>query len=167
MRGATRSYSTTKRICCHFNPRTPCGVRRDLYNQKWDKLIISIHAPHAGCDDIYLPQIRRQRDFNPRTPCGVRRGNTCFCSPMLDFNPRTPCGVRRVIFVTKLKSVGNFNPRTPCGVRRLHLSMSWIAAKFQSTHPMRGATFFAAIFTLNWIGFQSTHPMRGATLQLG
>ena len=33
-----------------------------------------------------------------------------------------------------------FNPRTPCGVRQVKLKISTYASKFQSTHPLRGAT---------------------------
>ena len=36
--------------------------------------------------------------------------------------------------------------------------------KFQSTHPMRGATSLIGMMTVNKRLFQSTHPMRGATL---
>ena len=34
----------------------------------------------------------------------------------------------------------NFNPRTPCGVRRLWMRRVRRACKFQSTHPVWGAT---------------------------
>ena len=54
-----------------FNPRTPCGVRR---NPKGNST--------AG---IY---------FNPRTPCGVRPERQLHAEGGMDFNPRTPCGVR-------------------------------------------------------------------------
>ena len=36
--------------------------------------VISIHAPHAGCDDEHDSIFERYADFNPRTPCGVRHG---------------------------------------------------------------------------------------------
>ena len=34
----------------------------------------------------------------------------------------------------------NFNPRTPCGVRRIFCRKIWPARRFQSTHPVWGAT---------------------------
>ena len=37
---------------------------------------ISIHAPHAGCDDYGFDIYYTLLDFNPRTPCGVRRDDT-------------------------------------------------------------------------------------------
>jgi len=35
-----------------FNPRTPCGVRLISGDHPLKAFIISIHAPHAGCDFI-------------------------------------------------------------------------------------------------------------------
>ena len=82
-------------IAVHFNPRTPCGVRRTdgstttpptsfqsthpLRGATSSQFIlkyypgISIHAPLAGCDGLYSAGRDVHRDFNPRTPCGVRR----------------------------------------------------------------------------------------------
>ena len=79
----------------------------------------------------------------------------------------------------------NFNPRTPCGVRLPHCFHAGLQRKFQSTHPMRGATGMDPQRTAameisihaphagcdRWstsaapqaTSFQSTHPMRGAT----
>ena len=34
----------------HFNPRTPCGVRRNQCANDFDSRCISIHAPRVGCD---------------------------------------------------------------------------------------------------------------------
>ena len=78
----------------HFNPRTPCGVRRTGATimsgctsfQSTHPLrgatknpsacahrrAISIHAPLAGCDGKVRRGLFTGSDFNPRTPCGVR-----------------------------------------------------------------------------------------------
>ena len=80
-----------------FNPRTPCGVRPALSKINCSVFSISIHAPHAGCDQQYqqLPALCRF-DFNPRTPCGARPAeNAHLLKRYTHFNPRTPCGVRR------------------------------------------------------------------------
>ena len=82
------------------------------------QLIISIHAPLAGCDRCGARFARRSSYFNPRTPCGVRRVCCCcFCC----FLPY-------------------FNPRTPCGVRLYWRRIQRLPPLFQSTHPLRGAT---------------------------
>ena len=161
LRGATLSTTIRKTSLSHFNPRTPCGVRR-LY-------------PHADCAG---------RDFNPRTPCGVRpqarkwynwliefqsthplRGATGITHKsgehIKHFNPRTPCGVRHNSGSRPARR-GNFNPRTPCGVRLQPCFCIFKLFAFQSTHPLRGATPFVWI-KLHFNRFQSTHPLRGAT----
>ena len=125
----------------YFNPRTPCGVR-------------------PGCRAWQAPG---HQNFNPRTPCGVRPGRDAsnllhrgisihaprvgcdvgFTSNKLcnlDFNPRTPCGVRRYPNRAVHQVIRDFNPRTPCGVRHNHGKLFTVATKFQSTHPVWGAT---------------------------
>ena len=57
--------------------------------------------------------------FNPRTPCGVRQPASDGCVHARYFNPRTPCGVR---------------PSTASSAGK-----RWLL--FQSTHPVRGATY--------------------------
>ena len=43
--------------------------------------------------------------------------------------------------ITKIRRVkSNFNPRTPCGVRPMISLWLSLRVKFQSTHPLRGAT---------------------------
>ena len=56
-----------------------------------------------------------------------------------------------------------FNPRTPCGVRRRWETTKKAKSKFQSTHPLRGATIQRNLVSLVFWQFQSTHPLRGAT----
>ena len=171
----------------YFNPRTPCGVRpyvRGLVDQD----SISIHAPLAGCDvECGLRLIgysqfqsthplrgatreallvaRWKRYFNPRTPCGVRPYLDLLSTVVVAISihaplagcdrPRSPIGFTPTYF----------NPRTPCGVRLRSGAALATAAGFQSTHPLRGATFTNKMPKL-MILFQSTHPLRGATTTL-
>ena len=102
---------------------------------------ISIHAPLAGCDPGQYHDSPREGNFNPRTPCGVR-------------HKEDADGATNVYF----------NPRTPCGVRPPKLIVRTVVVRFQSTHPLRGATAPNNAVTL-WDIFQSTHPLRGATGQ--
>ena len=125
---------------------------------------ISIHAPRVGCDppkSSGLP--RRNSNFNPRTPCGVRPSigpRICTVSVFQSthpvwgatagsiqsimahghFNPRTPCGVRPEQSPGQRGGQHNFNPRTPCGVRRHRHPGRCGFCRFQSTHPVWGAT---------------------------
>ena len=60
------------RIPKYFNPRTPRGVRPEIFNAILVSISISIHAPREGCD-LYMPvPMICLLDFNPRTPRGVR-----------------------------------------------------------------------------------------------
>ena len=55
-----------------------------------------------------------------------------------------------------------FNPRAPCGARLMVFCRQIVDKEFQSTRPMRGATF--SMMQIRSAGmFQSTRPMRGAT----
>ena len=56
----------------YFNPRTPCGVRQDTFNEFFKWVFISIHALHAECDINDCNERRLKLNFTPRTPCGVR-----------------------------------------------------------------------------------------------
>ena len=97
LRGATCCWCGKKQEAHHFNPRTPCGVRPLLPRQSTDfslfqsthplrgatmrfvndyrRVLISIHAPLAGCDDVIHHVRAGNLHFNPRTPCGVRQQN--------------------------------------------------------------------------------------------
>ena len=54
MRGATKFEVVSYRAIYNFNPRTPCGVRHEAIQLQKEYAAISIHAPHAGCDGIYI-----------------------------------------------------------------------------------------------------------------
>ena len=163
MRGATRQHVNQFNRDRHFNPRSPCGERRKTVGNSYHyqnfnprspcgerlgvvgvfsslsifqstlpmrgatlvnalrflKPEISIHAPHAGSDGIFRPVKDIKWDFNPRSPCGERLES---CDP--------GGGVH-----------GNFNPRSPCGERHVILAPWDLLPPFQSTLPMRGATW--------------------------
>ena len=125
-----------------FNPRTPCGVRPTGWNFRIRKHFISIHAPRAGCD-----RQEQRRDF---------------CRYISIHAPRAGCDITVVVF---LRDGNHFNPRTPCGVRHAAKLPQYQPNRFQSTHPVRGATVL-------WLqdnsmkAFQSTHPVRGATMKM-
>ena len=84
--------------------------------------IISIHAPLAGCDRASRTRWAFSTNFNPRTPCGVRPDKS----------------------EDDTEDFRHFNPRTPCGVRREKILIFAGGGKFQSTHPLRGATFITS-----------------------
>ena len=146
----------------HFNPRTPCGVRRGeqpvqqtAYQfqsthpvwgathrfEDWGRAqFISIHAPRVGCDLDNWYFVGGADDFNPRTPCGVRPcSNTIlvFLSFISIHAPRVGCDRPEQ---EQEETMTDFNPRTPCGVRLCLTLQVGRPLTFQSTHPVWGAT---------------------------
>ena len=156
-RRAERKWSQTD-----FNPRAPCGARQtvdrelliaylfqstrpmrgatDRRPRTADRVSISIHAPHAGRDNLRMRSTVPNQHFNPRAPCGARR-NSCILSKISHhFNPRAPCGARRTPISSIRRRESDFNPRAPCGARHHERPGARRTATFQSTRPMRGAT---------------------------
>ena len=168
----------------HFNPRTPCGVRRDTSEGYMLIDLISIHAPLAGCDVSALRFPVSRRHFNPRTPCGVRR---CSKSDLSDqnkyFNPRTPCGVRPDASAAGTSGTISIHaPLAGCDWdaeadrQRVEISIHaplagcdyWeqplFILLFISIHaPLAGCDCTCKRWRSNLRRFQSTHPLRGAT----
>ena len=103
---------------------------------------ISIHAPRAGSDWGSLGEGSVSSNFNPRSPCGERLLICVVIAIMIyHFNPRSPCGERPSAPTSRRGRVRDFNPRSPCGERPPFVWLSATIKKFQSTLPVRGATF--------------------------
>ena len=136
LRGATLN-SASKGAILQFQSTHPLRGATAFISPLLAFFIISIHAPLAGCDQS-LRRLRPQaRNFNPRTPCGVRPVPYMETPPPLNFNPRTPCGVRQALRTDKI-----------------------LTLRFQSTHPLRGAT--ESIFMAVPGSFISIHaPLAG------
>ena len=62
---------------------------------------ISIHAPHAGSDQVLNFHLSHLLNFNPRSPCGERLDYAAkILNPSDNFNPRSPCGERLLILTS-------------------------------------------------------------------
>ena len=123
----------------HFNPRAPCGARPSIVRSCFATVPISIHAPRVGrdsrrfpgkvwlCISIHAPRVGRDSFSFPRR---VQRRN---------FNPRAPCGARQT---GPLPGAGHpisiHAPRV--GRDRREDEDKRLAAQFQSTRPVWGAT---------------------------
>ena len=103
---------------------------------------ISIHAPRAGCD------ITHQRP----------------APPWVQFQSTHPVrGATRRRLRALLRSTHNFNPRTPCGVRPATASCCGFGRIISIHAPRAGCDNLRYIVIFRAIRFQSTHPVRGAT----
>ena len=123
---------------------------------------ISIHAPLAGCDPCTWWQAARTTYFNPRTPCGVRPECALIENLYLGISIHAPLAGCDYTSPLACRSHPHFNPRTPCGVRPADVTARDEQIAFQSTHPLRGATWRLRTWQ-RLQKFQSTHPLRGAT----
>ena len=128
-------------LLTHFNPRSPCGERRSsLWHSRMRKLI-SIHAPRAGSDQHFLAVIPRRADISIHAP----RAGSDNLAAVYDFGKPTisihaPRAGSDATLAQDAINRHDFNPRSPCGERRAPASISRMAASFQSTLPVRGAT---------------------------
>ena len=132
---------TAMRIRERFNPRAPCGARREVEEDK--KLV---------------------ERFQPTRPLrGATRPDSSATECQNNFNPRAPCGARLGDLTADLaRAVEHFNPRAPCGARRASFSRQLRACPFQPTRPLRGATL-KELELKRRKKFQPTRPLRGAT----
>ena len=140
--GARLEAQVARRPHVYFNPRAPCGARRCCAVQQAVRLAISIHAPLAGRDSNQSAQCLASVYFNPRAPCGARP----WCPGKEDdvernFNPRAPCGARpNAAGESRLKT--EISIHAPLAGRdRGTDGVSGNLDRFQSTRPLRGATF--------------------------
>ena len=144
-----------------FQSTHPLRGATDTGSAYEHRILISIHAPLAGCDSAH-PSQGRQSEISIHAPlagCDTRvkstRSSSLFQSthPLrgathipIQVNgeigisihaPLAGCDSLRLVF---LPGSDYFNPRTPCGVRRDDKFVCRLFVRFQSTHPLRGAT---------------------------
>ena len=119
------SRRSTTRSRSHFNPRTPYGVRLLGTDPDAEALEFQSTHPIRGATACAGRKYRRGGHFNPRTPYGVRP------------HTGTPCAVFRLISIHA--------PHTGCDAQGTGDGV--VVTKFQSTHPIRGATANLTILT--------------------
>ena len=118
LRDATSSSTSKAHLARYFNPRTPYGMRlhRSFLREQAEQ--ISIHAPLTGCD-IYNISILYIIEISIHAPL-------------------TGCDHNNVA----LKSCGIISIHAPLtGCDRLFIILYSLLLIFQSTHPLRDATF--------------------------
>ena len=124
----------------HFNPRSPCGERRQAVGRRdgvWD---ISIRAPLAGSDG-------RAQHREPNRRISIR-------APLAGSDLASPCGGRLKV---------HFNPRSPCGERQHVLSHGTVNAVISIRAPLAGSDVVNVNSADIAAIFQSALPLRGAT----
>ena len=127
--------------CKYFNPRAPCGARRQELIHRAVCLYISIHAPLAG-RDAPASQSTSAARISIHAPLAGRDCNSWNqLFSKLDFNPRAPCGARLNAVYMGWLFFCHFNPRAPCGAR-LGESAGNLKLSYISIHaPLAGRDF--------------------------
>ena len=146
-----------------FNPRAPCGVRhKNDGNWRGEQRFQSTH-PVRGATWQERARSTSRHNFNPRTPCGVRRWIRLLLPGTTNFNPRAPCGARldRPVIFGIRRPISIHAPRVGRD-SLIQAPLCVVLRRFQSTHPVRGATMDKAAAAGN-NEFQSTRPVWGAT----
>ena len=162
LRGATAFPASRSFPGTDFNPRTPCGVRlrllglgpeikrfqstHPLRGATWSRascartMKISIHAPLAGCDHLrrFCLKLHRISIHAPLAGCDAARYRRFRGRWISIHAPLAGCDVTTMPNDDRMS---DFNPRTPCGVRQCKVFFVEDSKLFQSTHPLRGATF--------------------------
>ncbi len=151
-----------ERSMIYFDPRSPCGERREITADEFIQALfrstlplrgatfnlvvsaqifgISIHAPLAGSDLAF----DRQRPAIPISIHAPLAGSDLGWSVLADhqsnFDPRSPCGERHHSPASSGFDCRDFDPRSPCGERLIEILTSRSSTIFRSTLPLRGAT---------------------------
>ena len=103
---------------------------------------ISIHAPRAGRDPKKPCRLKKSALFQSTRPVrGATRGRGYSSFRRTYFNPRAPCGARPLTWLHPSTLTLHFNPRAPCGARLYGETTVQLLLAFQSTRPVRGATY--------------------------
>ena len=139
--GATRSNPSTASYAVLFQSTHPVWGATRGNSHDYYSFVISIHAPRVGCDYYICVIGPGSCHFNPRTPCGVRRGAMAArLTDIKKFQSTHPVWGATNLDAWEPCDECNFNPRTPCGVRLCLNVSTAISTVFQSTHPVWGAT---------------------------
>ena len=163
VRGATRPQRPRKALCPNFNPRAPCGARRDRRCGDHARADISIHAPRVGRDVQILGRVVELRAFQSTRPVWGATDIKCARLMVLPISIHAPrvgrdhyCATAREYYAISIHAprVGrdalhgaclartspHFNPRAPCGARHRERITALFNRAFQSTRPVWGAT---------------------------
>ena len=151
--GCDKSANKTGTRLWLFQSTHPLRDATVCFIQAHAMLKISIHAPLTGCDVKNLGfKPKSSNNFNPRTPYGMRHWYFHYSLSPFYFNPRTPYGMRLTSsFSIKLDktyyTISIHAPLTGCDLRFMLLFTTYNT--FQSTHPLRDATYFMIIIIVN------------------
>ena len=146
-----------------FNPRAPCGARRDQARDATGNAI-STHAPLAGRDIVRSTAAIRVKNFNPRAPCGARPQQNEPRMSDLKISTHAPLAGRDADAPLALLLAG-ISTHAPLAGRDLKRDFNRAKGEISTHAPLAGRDSFRLQFCMSRDRFQPTRPLRGATLR--
>ena len=140
MRGATRAFAADPNYY-PFQSTLPMRGATSELDKKIRGLMISIHTPHAGSDADAMDAGRQEQNFNPHSPCGERPYYNRRLRTLSVISIHTPhAGSDSFSFYhVRHQQISIHTPHAGSDV--LFLCRYHVPIRFQSTLPMRGATY--------------------------
>ena len=147
----------------HFNPRAPCGARRNTHPASAMPPRFQSTRPVWGATCAPYHNRGGFSNFNPRAPCGARLMATGISERLTLISihaprvgrdpPLPPRGGGERISIHAPRVGRDQGPKGDTGAQ----------GAFQSTRPVWGATIKVANHRIDDLEFQSTRPVWGAT----
>ena len=168
----------------NFNPRSPCGERRQGWSALYSFNVFQSTFPLRGAThgSTHGSATNGFQSTFPLRGATTRRDKTADAEKI---SIHVPLAGSDKPLDPPAPPTRNFNPRSPCGERPDSHTVTASGSIFQSTFPLRGATFPVAVWryaadisihvplagsdpmlestSLSTSPFQSTLPLRGAT----
>ena len=125
-------------------------------------LYISIHASHAGRDNVCDNKFIRKKHFNPRVPCGTRRQDVEAESSILKFQSTRPMRDATISCHVQFTLPYKISIHAShAGRDATFKALKFQSAIFQSTRPMRDATALTSFLTSSkFISIHASHAGR-------
>ena len=124
-----------------FNPRAPCGARRQALPRVLGGEGFQPTRPLRGATPGRARSGSRKCQFQPTRPLRGATGADCTGRRTTTISTHAPLAGRdSSARSTATRARRNFNPRAPCGARLWPKIESATAKAFQPTRPLRGAT---------------------------
>ncbi len=140
LRGATSEAVCDLCDLFSFNPRSPCGERREQAGIEARTRSVSTHAPLAGSDGSRSDRRTRHPRFNPRSPCGERRERAPVHLELVGVSTHAPLAGSDQVESRELHGHRVSTHAPLAGSDQTSYSVAASSDKFQPTLPLRGAT---------------------------
>ena len=159
-RGATAGMGRTGRPDAHFNPRTPCGVRRE----KPCKLCIfllfqSTHPVRGATQGVLINLAEKNISIHaPRAGCDVGSGNIWLATNTISIHaPRAGCDASQIGVEPQIEEISIHAPRAGCDLYAVQLP--WQSSI--SIHAPRAGCDFRVITELKELVISIHAPRAG------